>query len=349
MKKYLYLLGIFLVGIVISKDIYKNYQEEIIRRHLLATRPTHIEVINATKSCVPTKSIIAKNVKGISEPRLHEESISKLVANSGIKWVRAEFKWDKIESTLGVYQLDDYDKMVHILNSGNVSILGTVNYLPTNLTDWQSIYTAYGKLLERLVQRYRPDPSHSKIGISYWEIFNEPNSPGFGWFDGREYTKHRGKDYVEAYVSILAESNKIIRENDPSAIIVLGGLSPDGYPPFNFLEDIYALGAKECFDVIAFHPYAYSNNFSGAMSELRKIASKSGDGLKPIWFDEYGTTDNEHRLQIASATIAQKNIPDGLFWYTFIDYSASKYDSWGFLKADGSKKAEYGLLHELLN
>ena len=184
--------------------------------------------------------------------------------------------------------------------------------------------------------------------LRYWEIFNEPNSPGFGWFAGRNNAAYTGDELLTAYVYTLAVSNVTIRAVDPNAVIVLGGLSPDGYPPFDYLKKIYALGAKNCFDVVAFHPYAYENKFFQAAASLRAITTSYGDASKPIWFNEYGTTDNARRATVLNEAQQQKTAVNALFWYTLIDYSNTSDGSWGVVDMNYTKKPEYYLLKTLL-
>lgn len=321
--------------------------------NLLNTSPTADQVSRATPYCKKTTGIVQKGVVGISDPLFMYPSVDHLASGIGAKWARAEFRWDYLSPQENTFHSNITDSMVKAFYSSNINIAATIAYPPPSLTDWKVIVKYYQEFLATLVWWYKPAGAFSsrnsmgKYGISYWEIFNEPNSPGFGWFDGRTGFPYKGDQLLDAYVYMLVVSNVTIRSIDPSAVIILGGLSPDGYPPFDFLRRVYALGAKDCFDVIAFHPYAYGTNFAGAMVPLRWIAQQYGDAGKPVWFNEYGTTENPYRATALQNTINQKSIPDALFWYTLVDYNNTD-GTWGVVRTDGTMKPEYPLLQQLL-
>ena len=54
----------------------------------------------------------------------------------------------------------------------HIHVVGIINTIPTKYTDWNTINTNYEKFIKSLFNHYKND-------ITYWEVFNEPNLPGY--------------------------------------------------------------------------------------------------------------------------------------------------------------------------
>ena len=131
--------------------------------------------------------------------------------------------------------------------------------------------------------------------VAAWEIWNEPNTDRF-WPTGPNATE---------YVSLLRAAYGAVKEADPAAQVVFGGLSQNDY---SFVEAAYDAGAKNWFDVMSVHPYPgphppeHSSSWGGRISpnvftgyrEVRASMLAQNDD-KPIWLTEFGwsttTTD----------------------------------------------------------
>jgi len=105
---------------------------------------------------------------------------------------------------------------------------------------------------------------------------------------------------------------------------------------------IYGAGARDCFDVFAFHPYGYQNKFAAARARVDSILAAGRDTGKPIWFNEYGWTDyGEMDMGVNDspdtnpmmAVFGQRGEADALFWFSAKDYS-SKWGTPSFGLAD---------------
>jgi len=57
------------------------------------------------------------------------------------------------------------------------------------------------------------------------------------------------------YTMLLAAAYPAVKVADPTAIVVLGGLSKNDY---DYLAQLYAAGARGYFDTVAVHPYTGS-------------------------------------------------------------------------------------------
>lgn len=156
-----------------------------------------------TKECSKTvlpKNEFPKNVIGISSVIPLGEKYYVLSQELGATWMRAEFDWRAIEKSDGTYDWIAADDMVSEMNKYGFHLLGNINYLPTNLQTWEDIRSHFQKFTRALAERY------GSQGIAYYEIFNEPNLPGWGWLD----KKTRPEEYVGEYSILLAIANKEI-------------------------------------------------------------------------------------------------------------------------------------------
>ena len=164
-----------------------------------------------TKKCTETalpRSESPKGIIGVSTVPPFNERYYTLSKELGATWMRTEFDWRAIEQSDGTYDWTAADKMVNEMNKNNFHILGTIAYIPTHLQTWEEIRDHFQKFTHELGKRY-----HSQ-GISYYEIFNEPNLPGWGWLDKRTSPEN----YVGEYAILLAIANKEIHDIDPHAV-----------------------------------------------------------------------------------------------------------------------------------
>jgi len=298
---------------------------------------THTQAQGLTTACTPTTAVPAKGVIGISDPYLTDPKVAALAGDLKVPWVRAEFAWSEIEKPDGTYDFSKQDAMVASLRGAHIRILADINYIPKNLTDWNVIGAHYEKFLTALVKRYQGQ-------ISYWEVFNEPNLPGYGWLT----TGVDAKAYGNQYIGALALTNTVVRSIDPGAVIVLGGLSAQGVSATDYLKGIYLAGGKDCFDVVAFHPYGYQNKFKDALALMQGTLDAVGDSGKPIWLDEYGTTDEVNRAAILANAFKDAKQADGFFWFSLKDFSQRPDKMYGLVGYDYSPKPAYAEFKQLL-
>ena len=197
-------------------------------------------------------------------------------------------------------------------------------------------------------------------GVKYFEIWNEPNLAAF-WDP---------KPDPSAYTADLKAAYAAIKQADPSAVVLSGGLAPaedDGtnYDPRTFLQDMYADGAGGSFDELGYHPYSYpvspdtNASWSGwsMMSQtspsIRSIMDANGDSGKQIWITEYGAPTSGPNsvgeggqgtdLVQAITQVKQLSWVGSLYIYTWSDISTlpADQDGFGLLNDDGTQKPSY--------
>ena len=138
----------------------------------------------------------------------------------------------------------------------------------------------------------------------------------------------------------------------------------------DFLEQAYASDPRlgRCFDVLAYHPYAYPftapelpvparGSVLSAAGQMRAVLRRHGGGRVPLWITEvgwptsggYGVSEAKQAQYVArmqSATFAE-GVPV-LAWYAYGDVpdptGANQEAHFGFFRADGSAKPAYAAL-----
>jgi hypothetical protein len=277
--------------------------------------------ISLIDQCASTAGDIDEDVFGIDIRNTRSETLRAL-DDLGIKWVRIEFYWPRIEAKKGVYVWDNYDKLVRELQKRNIQAYTIINYWPKWIKDWGTLNERIRQLSKRAVERYKPGGVLARTmgwndyGIRYWEIINEPNYPCCGWLKDSNPQPKR-------YAHILSYANAGIREIDPDAVIALGGLSSHSsyMDPLTFLERVYENGAKNCFDIVSYHPYGQQNDFQAAVDALHTVMGRHKDEKKPIWFTEFGDSNKDLHGRLFEKVEKQIDVVPAFFWFSLNDIS----------------------------
>lgn len=317
------------------------------------TLPDNETIKAQTAQCRLSDHKPAKGIIGISDPHTLNRNVADLIAETGVQWVRAELHWSRVEPALNRgYRWSMYDTMIKRFQDRGIKVQLILTYPPEfTQKDWSVLQKRYEIFVNRAVQRYAPR------GVHYWEVFNEPNLPGYGWL-----TKDvSAKEHLGGYTMLLALTNKAVRKHDPDGFVILGGLASDqhrGLPAESTMKTIYGLGAKRCFDIFAYHPYGYQNQFPQARARVDRILKRAGDQGKPVWFNEYGWTDHKSMDRARNATVqtnpmmaafAQRHAADALFWFSARDYSRKLgTPTFGLATHKGKKRPSFETFRELV-
>jgi hypothetical protein len=208
----------------------------------------------------------------------------------GTHWVRFFLSWRVMEPTRGAISasaLASWEQVIARLPPGTKVIFDVVDSPewetgssdehapPANPAD-------YGAFVGVLAE-------HFGSRVSAYEIWNEEDAPG--WWTGAPNPA--------AYVQLLKASYPAIKAADPSAVVVLGGLTGND---FQFLEGVYQAGGKGYFDAVGVHTDTACNKLSPyeflrgpenrlitdsflAYREVHAVMLANGDD-KPIWMTE---------------------------------------------------------------
>ncbi len=289
------------------------------------------------------------------------------MADMGVGWIRADLAWSSIQQNgPDQYYWDNFDRVVRLAHDRGIRVLPIITYTPRwarsdecpdNKKCRPRDPAEYARFAKAAVERYAPR------GVRTWEVWNEPN---LGIFWGP--TADAGR-----YTEILKAAYDAIHAADSGATVISGGLAPTStggrnVAPRQYLEEMYAHGAKGHFDAVGFHPYSFPlspsfYNKTNAWSQMadtewsiRSIMAANGDSGKKIWLTEYGAPtggpgdiansnddrgvwDNpDHVTESYQATILKEAIQQSrtyswagpLFWYSYKDLGTESYTKENF-------------------
>ena len=287
------------------------------------------------------------------------ETAVRLMAESGVGIVRMDFLWDDIEPAPDRWDFAKYDHIVELLSKNNIKILGLLSYNAVWAAEyWNSapnnfLFTKYARAV---VDRY-------KDRVKYWEIWNEPD----------DATYWREQDGMKAYTKLLTSVYPAIKEADPTAVVLMGGVSKSIAPS---LRSIYRYGGKDSFDAVNFHPFVNpklpdaQNNFRGIHTGVLKTMEEFGDSKKPIWITEVGCpglkqgegqgwwmgkapTEEEQAVWVKKVYNEALRLPnvEKVFWAFFQDtpnYFKNAVDYFGLIRVDFTKKPAFEIYRRMI-
>jgi polysaccharide biosynthesis protein PslG len=301
---------------------------------------------------------------GITDPNLVFEPPAELNSDIrsmkaiGVESIRIAAQWNLIQADgPAKYNWTQLDQAVRAFRAAGMSVDMLINGCPgwaaaagvsdASGTAQPASATQFATFAAAVAEHYEPD------GVSRFEIWNEPNLDLF-WSP---------KPDPAAYVADLEAAYSAIKQVDPQAFVLAGGLSPAGYPgeisPIQFLMTMYEDGAKGYFDGVAFHPYTYpatpntlGKNTGWAQMDrtspsLRSVMSSYGDSKMKIWVTEYGAptqgpsavgdTGEADELSQAIADAEKTSWIGALYIYKWRDST----DYFGLLTQNGVIKPAY--------
>ena len=184
---------------------------------------------------------------------------------SGADWTRVRIEWELIEPSEPVPgQPPKYDWTYHDVNLGLVAETG-IRVIAT-LSDsprWAAsvpcapIYPErlddFARFLKDLVDHYKEPP----FNIRHWELVNEPDSNRYisGHYSGLGCWAYDGEQYAE----MLVVANQAIKEADPEATVLMGGIAYDWFTEYDgpffryFPDEVMLYGGGDHIDALNIH------------------------------------------------------------------------------------------------
>jgi len=207
----------------------------------------------------------------------------KFLKDNGVKLLRISFGWDAIEVEKGKYDWLFWDDFVKTaVDDYGLTLIPYICYMPRwnstgeddSLFFWNyppKDYNAFGTFMKALVARY-------KDRIKTWELWNEP--------DIDIYWQGTRKDFAE-FIKIGARG---VKEADPGAKTVLGGLA---YDPYFLLHMFRDYGLSPFIDIVNIHNYYETwhrhkiEAITDYINEVHDVIWRYGNN-QPLWMAEVG-------------------------------------------------------------
>jgi glycosyl hydrolase family 39 (putative alpha-L-iduronidase) len=217
----------------------------------------------------------------------------KAARRAGVKYLRCAFSWNGIEPEPGNFQWKFWDTLVRLAEENHIGLIPYVAYTPQwAARDSKDFWKQpprdpklYADFMYRITERYRGR-------VASWEIWNEP--------DNKDYWLGSADEFAEL-VRLAARS---IRQADPHAVLVLGGMANG---PSEFFESLITHHHLDrTVDVIAMHAYPESwlnapaeTIFQQWLPRMRELVAQDQSG-DAVWVNEMGYPDYRYRANQAS-------------------------------------------------
>ncbi|MEX2426063.1 MAG: hypothetical protein WD401_04790 [Thermomicrobiaceae bacterium] len=259
------------------------------------------------------------------EGQQYNEYTQQAVDTAGFNWVKFQVHWSEIQREPDWLDPAPVDRMVELYEGTETRILISVVGAPEwardpNGEQLLADYEPFVGFMAFMANRYQGR-------VHAWEIWNEQNM-------AREM---HGTVRVSDYASLLEAGYRGVKDADPDALVVFGGLSPTGISDpevavndVEYLEAFYLHGNghyTQFFDVLGMHLNATNNppdttypdnpgpgEWSDHNSfyflrgqDQRQIMSDFGDE-RPVWITEFGwTTENSAEGYGYGADVSEEN------------------------------------------
>lgn len=226
----------------------------------------------------------------------------QMVREMGAPWIVEYFPWGYIENQKGQFDWSHADMVVSHARAQGLTVIARLGYVPawarpqgsvTSMLD-DAHYSDFGDFVAAFTE-------HFKGQVDYLIMWNEPNT-NFEW--GERPVDPAG------YAALLKVAYGRAKEKNAGIKILAGGLAPnlalpnstDTMNDLEYLDKMYAAGAKDYFDILAAHAYGWKSAADDSPSPqavnfrrtelLHAIMAKNGDGAKHVIVTEGGWNDH---------------------------------------------------------
>lgn len=201
----------------------------------------------------------------------------EMLAAGGFRWVRMDLVWAATERERGEYDFSAYERLLGSLERHGLRALLILDYSNRLYEPDRSVATEAGR---KAFARWAAAAATRFQGRGViWEIWNEPNIPGF-W---------KPEPNLDDYTALALETVAAIREAAPGEAIV--GPATSGID-LAFLEGCFRAGLLEGWDAVSVHPYRQSGPETAAAdyARLRRLIDRHAPPGKsiPILSGEWG-------------------------------------------------------------
>jgi polysaccharide biosynthesis protein PslG len=227
-----------------------------------------------------------------------------LARDLGVRLVRLEIPWPLIEFQPGRYAWSRSDALFSLARRRRIELLPVLVYTPSwARADPADPPTAgaFGRFAGAFAKRYARQ-------LRSYELWNEP--------DLRRYWSGTQEAFVRL---VLRPGAAAIRRSDRGARIVVGPSRADGW-----LAQLYEVGGREWFDVVAFHDYSDDvATIAAGATALRRVLDAHGDNSKQLWLGEFGVQDprldDERHVELLTGVLARPGPIRVAAWYSLRD------------------------------
>ena len=256
-------------------------------RSLLAA--SLLALVAALASAAPASAVEHGVVETLNQSRPTAQTASEL----GARWVRLWASWEQMQPGPGSWDqnlMNATNESVNAAKARGLKVLMVVQRTPAWASGGRggihppSDPSTFGAAMGSIAQKVP--------GVDAWELWNEEDETIF-WAGGADPAK---------YAAMVKSAYPAIKAVQPNDIVVTGATTGNN---FDFIEALYAHGAKGSFDAVGVHtdtaclvnsPDVHYRDEQGKIGrytftgyrEVHAVMARHGDGGKPIWMTELG-------------------------------------------------------------
>lgn len=286
--------------------------------------------------------------------------------DAGVKIVRRDFSWSSIEPTNDNYNLAGPQTLADRAHEYDIDVIALLDYC----NGWACEEDNTSSIdVEEFAQYAGTIATALKDELTYYEVWNEENLAPRFWKPIADPLK---------YGELLKATYAAVKQNDPDAKILFGGLAPiyilsmfpdpHGVWAFYYQVKYYHPDIDDFFDIFNIHPYTAGQLLAPEWElPLQKIINPSiGNAVryaqemtgKPVWITEFGwpsfflSEEIQAAYLVRGFILAAENRAERVLWYTSWDFAGNTTeDRFGLFRTDRSEKPSYlalKALHELV-
>ncbi len=205
-------------------------------------------------------------------PETRQQAL-KIIDRLGIRWVRERINWAACQPEPNRYTFDWYDGIHADLSVHGLKIAQVNHSLPGWASDGRP-HSATPMDLRTVYRFYREAAYRYRTTVQAWEIWNEPDNPGFY------------RDLSDRYAGIQKAGFLGVRDGSPRARVLSGSFCMNSMA---FVRHLAESGTGHYFDVLNWHMYADPGEYNSQLQAYRRALGGARPDTRPAWMAEAGT------------------------------------------------------------
>ncbi|WP_248705002.1 FlgD immunoglobulin-like domain containing protein [Curtobacterium sp. MWU13-2055] len=348
--------GTYLAGVVSGSLRIDDRQDGKVAPDVVPMTVPYLTAVTARDGTDTPSSVIGVNSFMTTATTLKQaDDDAAAMERLHVATTREEFNWALIEPKQKSFDWVKTDRAVAVAEGRGVSVVGKLFYTapwassaPQGTPASSARYyppkdmSAFAAFATAAAERYRGK-------VHNWEIWNEPDLDRY-WLPAASPSQ---------YAAMLQATSAAIKRVDPSARVLIGGLS--GFDQA-YLDAVTSAGALGSFDDLAIHTYVEGGPESAVMGSWLGGARAWIERTKPtakLWVTEAGWSTCGCTSGVTPALQAEY-LPrlyltalaygvQGVQWFSLRDHgnTASRDDNYGLITTAGALKPAYESMRQV--
>eukprot|EP00026_Physarum_polycephalum_P000789 Phypoly_transcript_00790.p1 GENE.Phypoly_transcript_00790~~Phypoly_transcript_00790.p1 ORF type:complete len:679 (+),score=76.67 Phypoly_transcript_00790:1578-3614(+) len=275
---------------------------------------------------IPDNSGVPPNYQWSSQTHFAQgmnTDILPLLKLMGLRFVRDEMYWSAVETKEGIYNFSGYQAYADTIKQNGIQMnleLDFGNILYENYDNSDDT----GPTTDQARQGYvnYAQAALNKFGTNFMptvEVWNE-------WTGDNFLVGPATQNRTFYYTNMLKTTYQTLKANSELKNVVVGGGATSS-PCLPYFNELFALGALEYIDAIAFHPYSIGvSEVPYMLADLTAIQKQYISSPKPVWATEFSDLNGEKYWAVQYLTrmctyLVSNNVQMINWYYSMAFYS----------------------------